>query len=92
MVQLYVRQNKTKIDRPSHELKAFQRVELQPGESRTIHFTLHRDAFSYWNPATREWTADPGDFEIQAGSSSRDIRQKVAVKLPAKFLETGSRE
>jgi beta-glucosidase len=86
VVELFVSERKPRIDRPAHELKAFQRVELQPGEAKTIHFTLGREAFSYWSPATRGWTADAGAYEIQVGASSRDIRQKVLVNLPAKFL------
>ena len=57
-----------KIDRPAHELKGFQRVELNPGETKTVHFTLDRAAFSYWNPATKAWQADPGTFEVEVGA------------------------
>ena len=86
VVQLYVKQNKPKIDRPVHELRGFQRVELQPGETKWVHFRLDRAAFSYWDPATRAWTADPGEYEIQVGSSSRDIRQKKIITIPATWL------
>jgi beta-glucosidase len=89
VVELYVSEKKPRIDRPAHELKGFERVELQPGEAKTIHFTLGREAFSYWSPAMRGWTADAGTYEIQAGASSRDIRQKVLVNLPEKFLNAG---
>jgi len=88
VVQLYVHQNKPRIDRPVRELKGFQRVDLQPGETRWVHFRLDRLAFSYWDPATRSWTADPGEYEIQVGSSSRDIRQKKVVNIPASFLRS----
>jgi beta-glucosidase len=90
VVELYVHENKPKIDRPVHELKGFQRVELQPGETKWVHFRLDRSAFSYWDPATRSWTADPGEYEIQVGSSSRDIRLKKVVNLPASFLRAGA--
>jgi len=70
-----------KIDRPEHELKGFQRVELKPGETKTVEFRLDRSAFSYWNPATKAWQADPGTFEIQVGASSRDIRLREPVPL-----------
>ncbi|MGB6689544.1 MAG: glycoside hydrolase family 3 C-terminal domain-containing protein [Terracidiphilus sp.] len=81
VVQLYVHDGHSKIDRPVHELKGFQRVELKPGESKTVRFTLDRAALSYWNPATHEWTADPGQFEIQVGASSRDIRLRAPLNL-----------
>jgi beta-glucosidase len=86
VVQLYVHQNKPRIDRPAHELKGFQRLELQPGETKWMHIRLDRSAFSYWDPATRAWATDPGEYEIQIGASSRDIRQKTVVNIPASFL------
>ncbi len=81
VVQLYVHDGHAKIDRPEHELKAFRRVELKPGESQTVQFTLDRAALSYWSPSTRAWTADPGQFEIQIGASSRDIRLRAPLTL-----------
>jgi len=81
VVQLYLRDGHSKIDRPVHELKGFQRVELQPGETRTVGFTLDRAAFSYWSPEKKEWVSEPGTFEVQIGASSRDIRLKAPVEL-----------
>ncbi len=81
VVELYVHDGHSKIDRPVRELKGFQRVELQPGESKTVHFTIDKAALSYWNPATKAWQADAGTFEIQVGSSSRDIRLRTSVQL-----------
>jgi beta-glucosidase len=81
VVQLYVHDGHSKIDRPAHELKGFSRVELNPGESKTVHFVLDRSAFEYWSPETKQWTLDPGSFEIQVGASSRDIRLKAPVQI-----------
>ena len=81
VVELYVHDDHAKIDRPVHELKGFARVELQPGEKKTILFRLDRAAFSYWSPEKKDWVLDPGQFEVQAGSSSRDIRLKSAVEV-----------
>jgi beta-glucosidase len=81
IVELYVHDGQSKIDRPVHELKGFQRVELKPGESQTLEFSLDQSAFSYWDPSARAWTADPGDFEIQFGASSRDIRLRAPLTL-----------
>jgi len=81
VVQLYVHDGHSKIDRPVHELKAFHRIELNPGESKTVEFTLNNSAFQYWNPSTKQWTLDPGTFEIQIGASSRDIRLKAPVQI-----------
>jgi len=81
IVQLYVHDGHSTIDRPSHELKGFKRVELKPGESQTVGFTLGRDALSYWSPDKKAWVAEPGTFEIQVGASSRDIRLKAPLEL-----------
>lgn len=81
VVELYVHDGHSKIDRPAHELKGFKRVELKPGETQTVAFTLGRAALSYWSPEKKAWTADPGTFEIQVGASSRDIRLKAPLEL-----------
>jgi len=81
VVQLYVHQDHAKIDRPLRELKGFQRVTLQPGESKTVQFTLDRAALSYWSLEKSDWVADPGTYEIQIGSSSRDIRLRAVLGL-----------
>ncbi len=74
VVQLYVHDGHSRVDRPSHELKGFRRIELKPGESQIVKFRLDRSAFSYWDSGSHQWMADPGEFEIQLGASSRDIR------------------
>ena len=79
VVEIYVHDGHAKIDRPAHELKAFSRVELKPGESQTIQFKLDNSAFEYWDPQTKEWTMGSGPFEVQVGASSRDIRLKAEV-------------
>ena len=81
VVQIYVHDGHSKIDRPVHELKAFKRVELKPGETKAVEFSLNRDAFSYWNPEKKDWVMEPGEFEVQVGSSSRDIRIRATVKV-----------
>lgn len=81
VVQLYVHDGHSKIDRPSRELKGFSRVELNPGESKPVNLTLDRSALEYWSPQTKQWTLDPGTFEIQIGASSRDIRLKAPVEI-----------
>ena len=81
VVQLYVHDGHSKIDRPVHELKSFARVQLDPGQWKIIFFELDRAAFSYWDPTTKQWTADPGQFEIQVGASSRDIRLRAPLIL-----------
>ena len=81
VTQLYVHDGHAKIDRPIHELKGFQRVELKAGETKKVQFTLDKAAFSYWSPEKRDWIAEPGTFEVQVGASSRDIRVNAPVEL-----------
>jgi beta-glucosidase len=79
VVEIYVHDGHSKIDRPVHELKAFSRVELQPGETKAVQFSLENPAFSYWSPQKKDWVLEPGTFEVQVGASSRDIRLRAPV-------------
>jgi beta-glucosidase len=81
VVQVYVHEGHSKIDRPAHELKGFARVDLKPGESQKLLIRLDRSAFSYWSPEKKDWVLEPGTFEVQVGASSRDIRLKDQVEL-----------
>jgi len=81
VVQVYVHDGHSKIDRPVHELKAFSRVDLKPGETKTVQMKLDRAAFSYWSPDQKTWVAEPGTFEVQAAASSRDIRLRAPIEL-----------
>ena len=82
VVQLYVHAGHSKIDRPAHELKGFQRVVLKAGETKMVEFSVDRAALSYWSPEKKDWVAEPGRFEIQIGASSRDIKLWASLKLP----------
>jgi beta-glucosidase len=73
VVQLYVRDVESSLMRPEKELKAFVKVALEPGQAKTVTFTLDRDALSFYDPARKRWVAEPGEFEVLVGSSSRDI-------------------
>jgi len=100
VVQLYVRDVESSLVRPEKELKAFKKVALKPGETKTVHFTLGKDALSFYDPGRKQWIAEAGEFEIMSGSSSRDIRARGSFSLKAppeaaqgranKALSTGS--
>jgi beta-glucosidase len=81
VVQLYVHDANASVDRPVKELKGFQRVELKPGEAKTVTFALDRGAMSFYSTAKKAWVAEPGQFEVSVGASSRDIRQKGTFTL-----------
>jgi beta-glucosidase len=74
VVQLYVHDVASKLMRPPQELKAFSKVALAPGESRTVTLELEREALAYYDPAHKGWVAEAGEFEIRVGGSSRDLR------------------
>ena len=76
-VQLYISDKKCSVDRPVKELKAFQKVFLQPGESRDVTLTIGRDALSFYDESKSQWTTEPGDFEALIGTSSDQISNKV---------------
>jgi len=76
VTQLYVGDPECSVPRPPKELKGFQRILLAPGESKVVTIELGEDAFRFWNPETRKWTVEPGEFDLFVGSSSRDIRLK----------------
>ncbi len=76
VVQLYVEDPECYLPRPPKELKGFTKVELQPGESREVTFALDQRALSFYDPRRKGWVAEPGEFLVLVGSSSRDIRLK----------------
>jgi beta-glucosidase len=81
VVQLYVKDIESSVIRPEKELRAFEKVELQPGEEKTATFTLDKRAFAYYNVELKDWHVESGDFEILAGSSSRDIKLSEVVNV-----------
>jgi len=81
IVQLYVHDVKATFARPKKELKAFTKVELAAAETKTVTFTLDREAFWYFDTRKNTWATEPGDFEILVGSSSRDIHLRGSFRL-----------
>jgi beta-glucosidase len=81
VVQVYVGQSKCSIRRPVRELKGFSKVHLKPGETQTVTITLTHDAFAFWSVAKNDWTVEPGEFVIEAGTSSRHLPLRQAVTL-----------
>ncbi len=81
VVQLYVRDEEATLERPEKELKAFQKVFIEPGTTQTVTLELNNDAFSYFDDTQNKWVLEPGKFEILVGSSSRDIRLTGEVML-----------
>jgi beta-glucosidase len=81
VVQLYIHDGHSTVDRPVKELKAFRRVQLPPGQATTVSFTLDKNSLAYYSTRKKDWIADPGEFEVFLGSSSRDIRLRKSFEL-----------
>jgi beta-glucosidase len=81
VAEIYVSDPSAKVQRPERELKAFEKVRLNSGETK--HFTLSLDAraFSYWDENRHKWTIDPGKFTILVGDSSENTSLKADLTL-----------
>ncbi len=91
VVQLYVAAKDSKAIRPVRELRAFDKIALQPGETKTVSFMLDARAFSYWNMEIHDWYAETGNYEIQIGRSAeemiltKEIRVESEKAIPKVF-------
>ena len=81
IVQLYVAKPGAEVLRPAQELKGFAKVQLQPGESKTVTIPLDDKAFRYWNTKTDSWEVEGGSYELRVGASSADIRLTAVVEV-----------
>ena len=81
VVQLYVADKESTVIRPVKELRDFAKVELAPGETKTVSFTLDKRAFAYYSVKIHDWHVESGEFEILIGKSSRDIVLNTTVSV-----------
>jgi beta-glucosidase len=81
VVQVYVGDPQATVERPERELKAFGKVSLAPGGTRTLTFELDARDLSYWHPVLRRWVVEGGEFVVSVGASSRDLRGSVTVDV-----------
>ena len=81
VVQLYISDMKFSLPRPEKELKDFRKIELEPGETSTVTFTIEKEDLSYFDPEKHDWVAEPGKFKALIGSASDDIRAEISFAL-----------
>ena len=81
VAQLYVSDPSAKVDRPERELKGFQKVRLDPGQTKHVTLTLDARAFSYWDDSAHKWTIDPGKFTLLVGDSSENTSLHADIEL-----------
>lgn len=81
VVQLYIGDDVSTVERPVRELKGFKKVFLAPGESTVVEFEIDRSALSFFDAEKHDWVAEKGTFTAYVGSSSRDLRDTAQFEL-----------
>lgn len=81
IVQLYVHDKHSSVARPEKELKAFDKVELEPGEIKEVDLELDRRAFAYYNTDKEDWSVESGEFELRVGPSSADVALTETISI-----------
>lgn len=81
VVQLYVSDLKSSVDRPVKELKGFSKIELMPGQTENVTIAVKGSDLGYFDADRHEWVVEPGTFEALIGSSSTDIRSKARFNI-----------
>lgn len=81
IVQVYVHDQKSGLNRPLKELKGFTKVELQPGETKSVSISLDFRAFAYYHPEYKQWITEDGELDILIAASAADIRHTLTVTL-----------
>lgn len=81
VVQLYVRQRNPHVSRPVRELKGFEKISLEPGQEKEVRFVLDQRSFAYYEEKLHDWHVESGEYVIEIGASSRDIRQSGCVQV-----------
>ena len=81
VVQLYIMDMESSLPRPLKELKGFKKVNLAPGETVKVNFTIGKEALSFYTPERHEWVVEPGKFQILVGTASDDIRSSATFRV-----------
>lgn len=79
VVQLYVEDVISTLDKPLRELKAFEKVALDPGETKEVEFLLPTRALASFDPAYKAWEVEPGEYRFYIGTSSRQLQPPVSI-------------
>ena len=81
VVQLYISDEESYLERPVKELKGFKKVYLEPGETKTVEFVIEPDMLKFFDDAKHDWVLEKGKFTAFVGASSRDIRSEVSFEV-----------
>ena len=80
VVQLYLKQEISSVTVYDYDLRGFERVSINPGEKKTVEFTLHPDDLAILDK-NMNWTVEPGKFQVMIGNSSEDIKLKQEFEV-----------
>lgn len=86
VVQLYVSAPRSTRIRPIRELRRFEKIELAPGETKTVRFILDSRAYAYWNTEIHDWHVESGEYEIQIGKNAQDIILSKSVYVGSEHI------
>jgi beta-glucosidase len=81
VVQLYVKHPHSKVDRPAEELRGFQRVTLEPNQTKTVEIPLKASALAYWDEKLAAFKVEAEQVDLLIGSSSSDIKLTATVRI-----------
>jgi beta-glucosidase len=81
VVQLYGRHEGSKVERPRQELRAFERVGLGAGETKTVRMTLKADSLAYWDEKAARFVVEDEPVRLMIGGSSSDVRLETTVTV-----------
>lgn len=92
VAQLYISPESPKVSRPARELKDFAKVNLMPGETKTVSMILDANSFSYFNTGKKSFVVDGGNYDVLIGASSRDIRLNQTISIQRDSVLSGERD
>jgi beta-glucosidase len=81
VVQLYVHNNDASVKQPKEQLQGFERISLNPGETKSVSFSLPAEQLAFWDTTRGAFVLNPGAFDVMIGSASDDIRMKGSFQV-----------
>jgi beta-glucosidase len=89
VVQIYISDPQSSLPRPKKELKAFTKLDLEAGESKSETIHLDREALGFYDDRRMQWVAEEGIFDVLVAASSSDVKLSGQIELPTSSSWTG---
>lgn len=86
VVQLYTHQRESRDPRPNLTLRAFQRVHLRPGQTKTVRFSVPVNDLAHWDVTRGRWVVEGGTYDVLVGASSTDVRQRGSIRIKGETI------